>query len=118
VDRSEVDAFGITEGKRGGLQVVRDSRDVIAPLAIDQRGGLGKLFAQAMNTQAEKVAGEMLVQFKACVNRGLTPHASAILLDPEYGIPAETKGQDGRLASSIGKDGLRQKGSGTIAGVA
>ena len=30
----------------------------------------------------------MLTEFKVAVTRGLTPHATAILLDPEYGIPA------------------------------
>jgi tagatose 1,6-diphosphate aldolase len=30
----------------------------------------------------------MLVKFKEAVSRILTPHASAILLDPEYGLPA------------------------------
>lgn len=85
-------AFRITEGKKRGLQAVADSRGVIAALAIDQRSALRKLFAQAMNTQAEKVPREMLVEFKACVSRVLTPHASAILLDPEYGLPAAKQG--------------------------
>ena len=30
----------------------------------------------------------MLEEFKTAVTRVLTPHASAILLDPEYGLPA------------------------------
>ncbi len=30
----------------------------------------------------------MMAEFKVAVSRVLTPHASAILLDPEFGIPA------------------------------
>jgi tagatose 1,6-diphosphate aldolase len=30
----------------------------------------------------------MMAEFKTAVTRILTPHASAILLDPEYGLPA------------------------------
>lgn len=78
----------ITEGKKKGLQAVADSRGVIAALAIDQRNALRKLFAKAMNADPESVPLEKLVQFKEAVSRALTPHASAILLDPEYGLPA------------------------------
>jgi tagatose 1,6-diphosphate aldolase len=79
---------GITEGKRKGLQAVADRRGVIAALAIDQRSALRKLFARSMNTEAANVPAEMLIEFKEVVSRALTPHASAILLDPEFGLPA------------------------------
>jgi tagatose 1,6-diphosphate aldolase len=38
--------------------------------------------------EPENVPVEMLIQFKEATSRILTPHASAILLDPEYGLPA------------------------------
>lgn len=79
---------GITEGKKRGLQAVADVRGVIAALAIDQRSALRRLFAKAMNVEAESVPTERLVEFKEAVSRALTPKASAILLDPEYGLPA------------------------------
>lgn len=79
---------GITAGKRKGLEAVADSRGVIAALAIDQRGAMRSLFAKAMGVDPANVPGEMLVTFKQAVSRILTPHASAILLDPEYGLPA------------------------------
>lgn len=79
---------GITEGKKKGLQAVADGRGMIAALAIDQRSALRKMFAKAMNIEAGRVPAEMLAEFKAAVSRVLTPHASAILLDPEYGLPA------------------------------
>ena len=35
-----------------------------------------------------QVPTEMMEEFKVVVSRVLTPHASAILLDPEFGLPA------------------------------
>jgi tagatose 1,6-diphosphate aldolase len=78
----------ISGGKRKGLEAVSDSRGVIAALAIDQRSALRSLFARSMGVEQENVPAEKLIQFKEAVSRILTPHASAILLDPEYGLPA------------------------------
>ena len=36
----------------------------------------------------DQVTDEMMSEFKIAVSKVLTPHASAILLDPEYGLPA------------------------------
>jgi hypothetical protein len=108
-------AFQITERKKRGLHAVADSRGVIAAFAIDQRSALRKLFAQAMNTQAEKVPGEMLVDFKACVSRVLTPHASAILLDPEYGLPAtKQRAKTAGLLLAYEKSGYGKKVPGRL----
>src|ERR1700675_2363301 len=73
-------------GKQRGLRAVANDRGVIAALAIDQRGALRKLFSKASGQAAEDVPAELLIQFKEQVSRILTPHASAILLDPEFGI--------------------------------
>jgi tagatose 1,6-diphosphate aldolase len=81
----------LSSGKQKGLKAVADSRGVIAALAIDQRGALQALFARAMGVAAADVPGENLSQFKEAVSSILTPHASAILLDPEYGLPAAAK---------------------------
>jgi tagatose 1,6-diphosphate aldolase len=78
----------ISPGKWKGLQAVSNSRGVIAALAIDQRSALRSLFAKAMGVEPDAVPRESLEQFKKAVSRMLTPHASAILLDPEYGLPA------------------------------
>jgi len=75
-------------GKRKGLEAVADPRGIIAALAIDQRDALRSLFAQAMGIEAARVPAENLMQFKEAVSSLLTSHASAILLDPEYGLPA------------------------------
>jgi tagatose 1,6-diphosphate aldolase len=81
----------LSSGKQKGLQTVADSHGVIAALAIDQRSALQTLFARAMGVAAADVPGENLSQFKEAVSSILTPHASAILLDPEYGLPAAAK---------------------------
>jgi tagatose 1,6-diphosphate aldolase len=78
----------ISGGKRRGLEAVSNERGVIAAVAIDQRNALRSLFARSMGIEPENVPAEKLIQFKEAVSRILTPHASAILLDPEYGLSA------------------------------
>jgi tagatose 1,6-diphosphate aldolase len=76
----------ISPGKQKGLQAVSDSRGVIAAAAMDQRGSLRKAIAKAKGT--DDVAAAELSEFKAIVSEVLTPYASAILLDPEFGFEA------------------------------
>jgi tagatose 1,6-diphosphate aldolase len=80
----------LSAGKQKGLAAVADARGIIAALAIDQRSALRSLFSRAMGVAAADVPPENLSQFKEAVSAILTPHASAILLDPEYGLPAAT----------------------------
>ncbi len=76
------------KGKQKGLKAVADACGVIAPLALDQRSALRNIFGKAMEIDPAKVPSEELVEFKEAVSRILTPHASAILLDQEYGLSA------------------------------
>lgn len=78
----------ISEGKRKGLEAIANSRGLIAALAIDQRSALRKLFSAATGTPADQVPRELMENYKRAVSRILTPYASAILLDPELGLPA------------------------------
>jgi tagatose 1,6-diphosphate aldolase len=78
----------ITPGKRKGMQAVSDSRGVIAAAAMDQRGSLKSAIAKEKGVDKKEIPAQMLEEFKTIVTRVLTPHASAILLDPEYGLPA------------------------------
>ena len=78
----------ITPGKRKGLQSVSDSRGVIAAAAMDQRGSLKSAIAKEKGVDKKEVSAKMLEEFKTAVAEVLTPYASAILLDPEYGLPA------------------------------
>ena len=78
----------ITPGKTKGMTAVSDARGVIAAAAMDQRGSLKSAIAKEKGVDKKDVPAEMLEEFKTIVTRVLTPHASAILLDPEYGLPA------------------------------
>jgi len=75
----------LTPGKLAGLKSVSDARGVIAAAAMDQRGSLQKSLAKERGASA---SGTDLEIFKTLVTDVLTQHASAILLDPEYGLPA------------------------------
>ncbi len=77
----------ITRGKYNGIMACADKRGVIAAAAMDQRGSLQKSIAKARGEGAS-VTPEDLTQFKTAVTQVLTRHSSAILLDPEYGLPA------------------------------
>jgi tagatose 1,6-diphosphate aldolase len=78
----------ITPGKQKGLEAVSDSRGVIAAAAMDQRGSLQSAIAKDKGVDKKAVTPQMMIEFKEIVSRVLTPHASAILLDPEFGLPA------------------------------
>src|SRR5580704_1024326 len=78
----------ITPGKQKGLKAVSNSRGVIAAAAMDQRGSLLSAIAKEKGVDKKDVHPSALEEFKTAVTRVLTPHASAILLDPEYGLPA------------------------------
>src|SRR5271170_2591606 len=78
----------ITPGKQKGLNAVSNSRGVIAAAAMDQRGSLKSAIAKDKGVDKKDVTATMLEEFKTAVTRVLTPYASAILLDPEYGLKA------------------------------
>jgi len=78
----------LSPGKRKRLESVSDSRGVIAALAIDQRDALRKLFSAELRIEKQAVPREQLEEFKSIVVRALSPHASAVLLEPEYGLRA------------------------------
>jgi tagatose 1,6-diphosphate aldolase len=81
-------AVNISSGKKKGLEALSDQRGVIAAVAMDQRSALRKLFEKASGRSAKGIPDEWLIQFKEKVSQDLSPHASAILLDPEYGLSA------------------------------
>jgi len=75
----------LTPGKLAGLKAVSDARGVIAAAAMDQRGSLQKSLAKERGAAA---GSHDLEVFKTLVTEVLTKYASAILLDPEFGLPA------------------------------
>jgi tagatose 1,6-diphosphate aldolase len=78
----------LSEGKLKRMKALSNSAGIIAAAAMDQRGSLQKSLASAKGVGQAEITNEMMAEFKTIVTRVLTPHASAILLDPEYGLPA------------------------------
>ncbi len=70
------------------MKALSNQRGVIAAAAMDQRGSLQKALATARGVDTKEITPEMMSEFKTAVTRVLTPHASAILLDPEFGLDA------------------------------
>lgn len=80
--------MSFSEGKKRHLEALSNKDGIIAAAAMDQRGSLKKGIAAAKGVDQDSVTPEMMEEFKAAVTKVLTPHASAILLDPEFGLPA------------------------------
>ncbi len=78
----------LAPGKLAGLKKVSNEKGVIAAAAMDQRGSLQKSLAKE---KGAPVSDAMMEEFKSLVTEVLTPHASAILLDPEWGLPASKR---------------------------
>jgi tagatose 1,6-diphosphate aldolase len=83
----------LTIGKEAGLRAVADERGVIAAAALDQRGLLKKMLAKELGVVDPPAS--MMIEFKEIVVSALTRHASSILQDVEYGLPA-TKRRNGK----------------------
>jgi tagatose 1,6-diphosphate aldolase len=98
--------MSISQGKLKHLKALSDKRGVIAAAAMDQRGSLQKSIAKAKGGSVADVTDEMMTEFKVAVTRILTPHASAILLDPEWGLPAaRTRSANAGLLLAYEKSG-------------
>lgn len=80
--------MNMSEAKLKRLKALCDEKGVIRAAAMDQRGSLRKAIAKAKGVAENQVTRQMMEEFKVVVSKVLTPHASAILLDPEFGIPA------------------------------
>jgi len=78
----------LSEGKLQRMKALSNNGGVIAAAAMDQRGSLQKSLASARGVDSKSITPEMMSEFKVIVSKVLTPHASAILLDPEFGLDA------------------------------
>lgn len=74
----------LTTGKKAAMDRLSTKDGIISALAIDQRGALKKMI-KALNVEP---TDKHIEHFKELVSSELTPYASSILLDPEYGLPA------------------------------
>lgn len=85
------------------MKAVADSRGVIAAAAMDQRGSLKKALAKEKGSD---ISDAMMEEFKGLVTEVLTRHASAILLDPEWGLgPSKRRAKDAGLLLAYEKTG-------------
>src|SRR6266852_9218339 len=80
--------MAISQGKIKHLRALSNKDGIIAAAAMDQRGSLQKSLATAKGVDQKAITWDMMSELKTAVTRILTPHASAILLDPEYGLEA------------------------------
>jgi tagatose 1,6-diphosphate aldolase len=102
----------LTPGKLAGLKAVSNERGVIAAAAMDQRGSLQKSLAKEKGSD---VSDAMMEEFKILVTEVLTPHASAILLDPEWGLPAsKRRAKNAGLLLAYEKTGYDKTGPGRL----
>lgn len=102
----------LTPGKLAGLKKVSNERGVIAAAAMDQRGSLKKSLGKE---KGGDISDSMMEEFKSLVTEVLTPHASAILLDPEWGLPAsKRRARNAGLLLAYEKTGYDKTGPGRL----
>ena len=102
----------ITPGKLAGMKAVSNERGVIAAAAMDQRGSLQKSLAKE---KGGDISDHEMEEFKTLVTQVLTQHASAILLDPEWGIPASRRrARNAGLLLAYEKTGYDKTGPGRL----
>ena len=93
------------------MKAVSNDRGIIAAAAMDQRGSLKKALAKDNAT----VGDREMEEFKSLVTEVLTKHASAILLDPEWGLPASKRRAAGAgLLLAYEKTGYDKTGPGRL----
>lgn len=95
--------LSLKKNKLEALKRLSNENGVIGALAIDQRGSLKKMIANASD---QEIGDEGIITYKKLVSEELTPFASSILLDPEYGLPAsKIRHQDAGLIMAYEKTG-------------
>jgi tagatose 1,6-diphosphate aldolase len=102
----------LTPGKLSGLKRVSTERGIIGAAAMDQRGSLQKSLAKE---KGGEITDRDMEEFKSLVTEVLTPHASAILLDPEWGLPAsKRRSRNAGLLLAYEKTGYDKTGPGRL----
>lgn len=76
----------LSKTKRERLRACANAAGLFTVVAVDHRTPLRKAIAAARGP-AGQASAEDMVAFKSAVARILGPHASAVLLDPEYSLP-------------------------------
>ncbi len=106
----------ISAAKCAHMQALTTERGIIGAAAMDQRGSLKKAIAKNKGIAPEDVTDEMMSAFKLSVSKVLTPYASAILLDPIWGLPgASARAENAGLLLSYEKSGYDNTQPGRLA---
>lgn len=88
------------------LEALADDRGLIACVVADQRGSLQRAIAEVKGVAAGDVADESMREAKIAISKHLSSHASAILLDPQWGLPAaELRAKDAGLLLAYDQSG-------------
>jgi tagatose 1,6-diphosphate aldolase len=94
------------------MKAVSNDKGVIAAAAMDQRGSLQKALA---TEKGGEIVDRDMEEFKTLVTEVLTRHATAILLDPEWGIPASRRrAKTAGLLLAYEKTGYDKTGPGRL----
>ena len=80
--------MSLSQAKKDHMNKLSNKDGIIAAAAMDQRGSLAKSLAAGKGVAQSEITQTMMEEFKTAVVSVLTPHASAILLDTEFGLPA------------------------------
>lgn len=106
---------GTTAGKLKHLKKLSTQKGAIAAAAMDQRGSLKKSIAKEKGVDPSAVTPQMMSEFKTAVAKILSPYASAMLLDPEYGLEAaKVRAKGCGLLLAYEKSGYDNTGPGRI----
>jgi tagatose 1,6-diphosphate aldolase len=96
----------ISAAKYAHLQTLATDGGIIGAAAMDQRGSLKKAISKGKGIAPNEVTDDMMSEFKLAVSKVLTPYASAILLDPVWGMPgAEARSSNAGLLLSYEESG-------------
>ena len=105
-------AVTMSKTKFANIQACANAQGVISAAAMDQRGSLKKAIAKDKGSEPGPNA---LGEFKTIVTQVLTPHASAILLDPPYGLEAsQARASDTGLLLAYEKSGYDTTSEGRL----
>src|SRR6202142_406162 len=98
----------LTAGKLAGLRKVSNQHGVIAAATMDQRGSLQKSLAKE---KGGEISDAMMEEFKTHCSKVLTDCATAILLDPEWGLPdSKRRAKNAGLLLAYEKTGCAKTG--------
>ncbi len=105
----------ISQSKLSHLEKLATQKGIIAAAAMDQRGSLKKSIAKEKGVDPSQITDAMMSEFKTIVTKVLTPYASAILLEPEFGLEAaKNRAKNAGLLLAYETTGYEQNTDGRV----